>query len=571
MDPRHLVDPTPTPTPVPALPVSSVAEPAGAPPAAEATTGLVTTESTPGRASRRLVTGSTALVAATGAAGGLGLGLAGPSAAAGARYQTRRWNGAPLLNRGARHLVGRYSYGITPALARQVFAAGGARAWFDKQLDVGSVPDTRASTLRSWWPSLNRTPAQLWQRQLDGTEGGWAVMQDLQRYQIARRMISQRQVHEVMSEFWQHHLNVPVDGDGVFTHRVSYDETVREHALGSFADLLYATTTHPAMGIYLDNAVSTATNPNENLGRELLELHTVGRGSYGEEDVKASARILTGWRVDLWRTWEPTYALADHWTGPVRVMGFTDPNQPRTAAEAKALTRRYTDYLAHHPRTAQRIALKLALKFVSDTPPPSLVDRLTAVYLRHGTQIKPVLRALVASTEFGNARGKKVKDPVEDVVSTYRALRVSLRRPSGEQAAANATVWQASDLGQRPFSWPTPDGQPLDNASWSSPSRMLASMNLHYTMSGGWWPTAGIAYRTPAQWLPQRRIRFDILVDHLCQTMLHQRSTPRLLEACCESVGIRPGAVVDAEHPVVRWSFARVLTTILDSPDHLTR
>ncbi len=318
--------------------------------------------------SRRFLVRAAAVLAATGAAGGLGVAVADRSAAA-VSYPVRRWDGYRMPGGKDRHLMRRFSYGVTPAMVGDVFAAGGARAWFDKQLDVGSVPDTRASTLRSWWPSLNRTPAQLWQRQLDGTEGGWAVMQDLQRYQIARRMISQRQVHEVMSEFWQHHLNVPVDGDGVFTHRVSYDETVREHALGSFADLLYATTTHPAMGIYLDNAVSTATNPNENLGRELLELHTVGRGSYGEEDVKASARILTGWRVDLWRTWEPTYALADHWTGPVRVMGFTDPNQPRTAAEAKALTRRYTDYLAHHPRTAQRIALKLALKFVSDTPP----------------------------------------------------------------------------------------------------------------------------------------------------------------------------------------------------------
>jgi len=155
-----------------------------------------------------------------------------------------------------------------------------------------------------------------------------------------RRTVSRRQVHEVMTEFWQDHLDVSVHSDGAFTHRFSFDQVVREHALGTFADLLHATTTHPAMGIYLNNAVSTRTHPNENLGRELLELHTVGRGGYSEEDVKGYARILTGWRVDMWRTWDAWYSLADHWTGPVRVLGFTDANVPRSETEGRALTRR---------------------------------------------------------------------------------------------------------------------------------------------------------------------------------------------------------------------------------------
>ncbi len=156
-------------------------------------------------------------------------------------------------------------------------------------------------------------------------------------------------------------------------------------------------------------------------------------------------------------------------------------------------------------------------------------------------------------------------------MSTYRVLQTDLVQPQAVDAAANLVLWQASDLGQRPFSWPTPDGQPLDNASWSSPSRMLASMNLHYSMSGGWWPTAGITYRTPAEWLPQGRIRFDLLVDYLSCTMTHEPSTSKLLRACCESVGLLPDTVVDADHPVVRDSFARVLCTVLDSPGHLTR
>ena len=520
----------------------------------------------PATASRR------ALVVAGAGASTLGAGLVAlaPPAAA-ATYRPARWTATPVLGAGARHLVGRFSYGVTPGLARQVRAAGSARAWFERQLDPASVPDRRADAVRAWWAGLDRSPAELWTRQREGVEGGWLVMQDLQRYQMSRRILSNRQVHEVMTEFWQHHLNVPVNGDGVFTYRASYDDTIRTHALGSFADLLFATTTHPAMGIYLNNAVSTKVKPNENLGRELLELHTVGRGSYGEEDVKASARILTGWRVDLWRTWASSYSLADHWTGPVQVMGFSDANQPRTEAEGRAVVRRYTDYLARHPRTAQRIARRLAVKFVSDDPSDALVDRLATVYLDNETRIAPVLRALVASTEFRSSRGAKVKDPVEDVVSTYRVLRARLEGPVASQAAVNAMLWQAGDLGVRPFDWPTPDGQPIDNTSWSSPSRMLASLNLHYVMSGRWWPTAGIVYRTPAQWLPQPRLRFDLLVDHLSRSLLGRPSTAALLQACCESVAVQPGTVVHADHAVLKWSFPRVLSTLLDSPAHLTR
>ena len=121
-------------------------------------------------------------------------------------------------------------------------------------------------------------------------------MESYQRWLLMRRIRTKRQVQEVMTEFWLNHLNVPANGDATFTWRFDYDRQIRARALGSFRDILYAAVTHPAMGIYLNNAVSTKSHPNENLGRELLELHTVGRGEYTEDDVKNSARILTGWR-----------------------------------------------------------------------------------------------------------------------------------------------------------------------------------------------------------------------------------------------------------------------------------
>ncbi|MCW2795254.1 MAG: hypothetical protein JWM79_751 [Nocardioides sp.] len=468
--------------------------------------------------------------------------------------------------------MGRFSYGVTARLATEVLAAGGANRWLEKQLAANRISDPAADALLGWYPSLSRGPQELWQRQIQEIEGGWEVMADYARWVMLRRMHTKRQVLETMTEFWENHFNVPVWGDATFTWRTSYGAAIRRQALGRFDDLLHATITHPAMLIYLDGAVSTAAHPNENLGRELLELHTVGRGNYTEDDVKNSARILTGWSVDMWETWAASYETQDHWLGPVRVMGFSDAN---TASDGRAVTRRYLSYLAHHPATAQRIARKLAVKFVGDNPSRALVDKLAGVYLDNDTAIKPVLRALVATTAFGRGVGSKVRDPGEDVVATYRALGVRVQRPpegdAAEPYAATAMLWQVANLGTSPFAWPRPDGQPIDNDSWSSPSRLIASMDVHYGMSGGWWPSVGITYREPMDWMPKPSLRFNVLVDHLSQQLLHRRSTAQLLEACCQAVDVTPTEMINADHGLVRWSFPRLLTTFFDSPAHLTR
>lgn len=514
--------------------------------------------------SRRMLLGGTVAGAAAT--------LAAPGAAAAATYTPAHFRGAPLLSTQGRHLVGRFSYGVTPALARQVRRQGGPRAWFEKQLDPARTGDSATDDYLSWWSGLSRGPAELATRQAQGIEGGWEVMADYARWVMLRRMHSNRQLLEVMTEFWENHFNVPVNGDGAFTWRKSYGDVIRAGALGSFENLLHRAVTHPAMLIYLDNAVSTAKSPNENLGRELLELHTVGRGHYTEDHVKSSARILTGYAVDVWGTWEATYRTSIHWRGPVTVMDFADPNAD---ADGRPVVERYLTYLAHHPATAQRIARRLAVKFVRDDPPQALVDRLASVYLDHGTEIRPVLRALVRSEEFAASVGAKVRDPGEDVVATYRALDVRLARPpegpDGDKYAANTMLWQTANLGSMPYSWPRPDGQPIDNDAWASPARMLASMDVHYTMSGGWWPKTGAGYHPPAWWVKEFPMRFDVLVDKLAQQILHRRSDARLLEACCLAVDLPPRERITRDHGLVRWNMPRLLTTFLDSPAFLTR
>ncbi len=252
-------------------------------------------------------------------------------------------------------------------------------------------------------------------------------------------------------------------------------------------------------------------------------------------------------------------------------MGFADPNAD---ADGRPLTRAYLSYLAHHPATARRVARKLAVKFVSDAPSDALLDHLAEVYLDHDTAIRPVLRALVRSSEFARAVGAKVRDPGEDVVATYRALDVRIARPpAGDSGAyaANQILWQADTIGTKPFDWPRPDGQPIDNDAWASPSRMLASMSVHVDLAGTWWPSAGATYHSTAWWVPGYPIRFDLLVDHLSQRILHRRSTAQLLQACCEAVDVEPHERITRDHGLVRWNWYRLLTTFLDSPAFLTR
>lgn len=516
-----------------------------------------------GTPSRRGVV-STAAVTGTVAAVGA---LASPASAAG--YTAVAYRRTPVPSGTTRHLLSRFSYGVTPALVRDVGRAGGALSWFDQQLDPTQIGDSFADSLHTWWPALDRSPQLTWSLHVAGTYAGYEAMWDLARWALLRRIYSRRQVLEVMSEFWLNLLHVPAVAGPQFPWRIDYERTVRGHALGSFSDLLNAAITHPAMLIYLDGATSTGTAPNENLGRELLELHTVGRaGGYTETDVKSSARILTGWHVDLRETWLPSYRPSDHSTGTVTVMDFTDAN---ASPDGRALTRRYLQYLANHPATARRVAFRLAQTFVSDDPPAALVDHLAEVYLANGTQIRPVLRALVRAAGFAESVGRKVRTPAGDVVATYRALGVRVSRPTAGTSAANHVLWQTKKVGQRVYAWPRPDGDPLVNDAWTGAARILGSLDVHQSLAGGRYPTRDVRYRTPGSWLPERAIRFDALVDHLCRSVLGRTSTDRLLKAACQVTGIGPRERITRDHALVRYKMTHLLATLLDTPAHMTR
>ncbi len=242
-----------------------------------------------------------------------------------------------------RHMASRFAYGYTPRLRREMKAEGGPQAWFEKQLRPGSIPDAAADAMASWFPTRNLSAAEHF-GQANSTTGHFALVTgNHARWTLLRRTYSNRQLHEVMSEFWLNHFHVHNLADLTWLWRTDYDNVIRRHALGRFDEMLQAAIIHPSMLTYLDADLSIVSRRttgsgvvietdrvNENLGRELLELHTVGRGaSYGEADVLSSAYLLTGYRIDRFDSWAYTYDPAAHFTGPVRVLDFTDANTDR--------------------------------------------------------------------------------------------------------------------------------------------------------------------------------------------------------------------------------------------------
>ena len=459
---------------------------------------------------------------------------------------------------GVLHLVRRTTYGATPELLRAVRKAG-AKAWLEHQLRPARVSDTAMTALLRRWPTLTMSP-----QQLTGRIGKfkWDGMFDLVDAHIARACWSNRQLLEVMVDFWSNHLNVTCPSSDVWATRHLYDaRVIRPHALGRFSDMLAAAARHPAMLTYLDNASSDKQHPNENYARELLELHTVGIGAgYTEAMVQSAARLLTGLSIDD-DTQTYLYDTSKHATGPVKVLGFADPNRS-TYGEKVAL--RYLSYLAHHPATARHIARKLAVRFVSDAPPSALVSHLATVYLRSGTDVRPVLRALFASKAFRASSGDKVKRPFEDMVSTVRAL--GIRPPASGTDGVRNLQWMANDLGHAPLGWHPPDGYPDVAASWQSAGGTLGRWNAHLSLAAGWWPSD--LRHPPLQYrlTPSKPRTHGALVDAAAAGLALPRPTSAVRDAVCAFLGRSAGAPLAAGDEALGWRLPYVHALLLDSP-----
>jgi len=340
------------------------------------------------------------------------------------------------------------------------------------------------------------------------------VVGELAQAKLLRSIYSERQVDEVMTDFWFNHFNVFVGKGPERLLVTNYEQNViRPHALGKFEDLLVATAQSPAMLFYLDNWLSVGpesmqalgyparpgpygygpygrrrfppSNPNgkrknsglnENYGRELLELHTLSvNGGYSQRDVTEVAKVFTGWTIE--KPYEGgafRFDLRMHEPGPKFVLGHRI--KPKGEDEGKEVLH----MLATSPQTAHFISLKLAQRFVSDDPPPALVDRMAKTFEKKKGDIREVLTTLFHSPEFwaeGSYRAK-VKTPLEFVASAVRATGADVQD-------AMPLARQLANMGMPLYGAQPPTGYSMKAETWVSSSALLTRMNFALGFTGG--------------------------------------------------------------------------------------
>ncbi len=338
------------------------------------------------------------------------------------------------------------------------------------------------------------------------------VNEELLQGKLLRAIYSERQLQEVMTDFWFNHFNVFI-GKGADRYMLTdYErDVIRPHALGKFEDLLVATAQSPAMLFYLDNWLSVGPNSdvangirghgdkkelkkrekqngpvkqakgkrnglNENYGRELMELHTLGvNGGYTQKDVTEVAKVLTGWTLK-----EPRqgggfqFDERMHEPGDKVVLGHRiKPNGEKEGYEVLHI-------LAHNPSTAKFVCTKLAMRFVADDPPPALVQSMAQTFLKKDGDIREVLKTMLKSPEFWapDAYRAKVKTPLEFVASAVRAS-------GADVSNAMAMVRQLQNMGMPLYGMQPPTGYSMKAETWVSSAALLGRMNFALSLTGG--------------------------------------------------------------------------------------
>lgn len=299
------------------------------------------------------------------------------------------------------------------------------------------------------------------------------------RYRIAATTTTpfvERLVH-----FWSNHFAISIDKNSARLLAAPMErEAIRPHVLGHFSDLLAAVETHPGMLLYLDNAASVGDDSmlaqraerrdakrklglNENLAREILELHTLGvDGGYAQQDVVELAKAITGWGTPLRRDMQNSPSSAFVFRPGAHEPGARNVLGKRYAEGGEAQGRAVLRDLALHPATARHLSLKLARHFVSDTPPAALVARMAAAYLRSEGSLPALYRAMIDDEAAWSADARKFKTPEDFVVSAMRAGAMSIdRRPL-------VLMRLLQQLGQPTFTPRSPAGFPDTAADWAS-------------------------------------------------------------------------------------------------------
>jgi uncharacterized protein (DUF1800 family) len=309
------------------------------------------------------------------------------------------------------------------------------------------------------------------------------------RARFARLVSSDQGLLERLVLFWSNHFAVAMSKGNqvVVTAGPMEREAIRPHILGPFKEMVRAVEQHPAMLFYLDNAQSIGPNSrngngsthglNENLAREIMELHTLGvDGGYTQADVTSLARIITGWTVntpddDGLYGGHFTFAFDRHEPGDQVLLGKTYPAGGLAQGQAAL------DDLATHPATAQHIARQLAAHFVDDNPPQSLVDRLTQTFTDTGGDLGAVTRALVLSDEAWTPDATKMRSPIEFVVAAARLV--------GTHGDPFNILSPLQPLGQPLWNPSGPNGFPDRSDAWATPEGMKTRLDVVSRIASG--------------------------------------------------------------------------------------
>ncbi|MGI8497778.1 MAG: DUF1800 domain-containing protein [Gemmatimonadaceae bacterium] len=561
--------------------------------------------------------------------------------------------------------LNRLAFGGRPGDYERVRSMG-VDVWIARQLDPASIEDGAAEQFLARYPTLAMSPSDLYDKypppQLllasrrremarsgqpmanDSSGGKLAAFRfsredsiayrtaqeesrrvgaELQAAKVARAVMSERQLQEVMVDFWENHFTVFV-GKGQERYLLASFErdAIRPNALGKFRDLLGSVARSPAMLFYLDNWESTvdSVHPalaqredaggmgrrglrrgrgglgginagpgapgggrrpgaaiggrdmtpaqrealmqrlqqrrpkglNENYGRELLELHTLGvDGGYTQQDVIDVARALTGWTIDRPRQdggfiFRPQM----HDAGAKRVLGHT-----LAAGRGIEDGEEVLDIVSRHPSTARFIATKLVRRFVSDTAPVALVDRAAATFTSSGGDIREVMRTIVTSPEFFSreAYKSKVKSPFELVVSALRAV-------GAQPDSTPRTAQIIARLGQPIFGHQAPNGWPETGDAWINTGAILSRINFGLALAGGripgvsatGWPDAARLATAPR----------EEQVDGVVRALLGGEASPDTRKILLSGVNPLAGSVADADSLVSPDSSTVAMTPV---------
>jgi uncharacterized protein (DUF1800 family) len=387
-----------------------------------------------------------------------------------------------------KHLLNRIAFGADAGEVERVQDIGPEK-YLEQQLHPERIADDSVEERLGHLPSIRMTTAELIQRYRPLQQARALQMRpmprdtpqeillELQAHKLVRAVHSQRQLQEVMTDFWFNHFNVFWGKNADRWLTTSYEmNAIRPHVLGRFKDLVMATAKNAAMLFYLDNHLSSFIRGiNENYARELMELHTLGvDGGYTQKDVQEVARAFTGWTIERPQfSGDFIFRPRMHDTGEKIVLGRKINSGGIRDGEA------VIDILAKHPSTARFIASKLVRRFVGDEPPVNLVTRIADVYRSTDGDVRQMVHAIVTSKEFNSHEviGAKTKTPFEYVVSAIRTL-------DGTTNGSRALVQFIARMGQPLYQCQPPAGYPDRGDHWMSNGAILERLNFAVALAG---------------------------------------------------------------------------------------